>query len=265
MTFGIIIPDILLHLFATEKQYPVVDFNDLFGVHAGPLGLLLPLATSSATALSRSDPEPMAITTAAFPDRHNNASRRKFTATTRPYPKGDCTICLETLSTGSLVVLPCRHMLHRRCLCALSGNPTTGASSMVRCPCCRQSIDRYDLLTLGFRSRPSQVIESARRCHCIRTLSISPDPLEQRRMYNMDRIARLILRCRNTIASDGLVYNVSVLAIERAIHSRRLLVRSISAQLRDCRPDTEVETIKTIVACHVEVLMRSGGIMQTEI
>lgn len=79
----------------------------------------------------------MAITTAAFPDRHITQRRKVLH---RPYPKGDCTICLESLSTGPLAVLPCRHILHRRCLCALSGNPTTGSSSMVRCPCCRQCL-----------------------------------------------------------------------------------------------------------------------------
>lgn len=88
--------------------------------------------------------------------------------------------------------------------------------------------------------------------------------MDQPGVYHMDRIAQLVLGCRNAVASDGLVYNVCVLAIERAIHSRRFLVQTIAVQLRDCRPGADLDLIKTALACHVEVLMRSGGVVQSD-
>lgn len=129
MTFGVI-----CMAPACAAQGPSPDFSDLFtSAHTQPLPLRMLLSLTSQN--PRFDP-PAAITTAAFPDR----LQRKRVRKRKTCHKGDCTICLESLVCGTAIALPCGHVLHRRCLCALSGNETTGASSMIRCPSCREAL-----------------------------------------------------------------------------------------------------------------------------
>lgn len=70
----------------------------------------------------------------------------------------------------------------------------------------------------------------------------------------------LVQQCGDTEAVDGFLYNCTLLAIERSLCHRRSLVQSLFTQLRAPRNRhfETLEFIRTTVACHVEVLMRTS-------
>jgi hypothetical protein len=133
---------------------------------------------------------PQPITTTSFPDRpaadppvhpattraaKRRSSRRRARTDEDPVvrkksraggggPDG-CAICLESLDAASpAAVLPCAHSYHRRCLFAVLTAPTLGSCSMVRCPLCRASVDRYDLAAMGYDVGPRRLARAQRRC-----------------------------------------------------------------------------------------------------
>ena len=62
-------------------------------------------------------------------------------------------------------------------------------------------------------------------------------------------------------ADDGFVYNVCILAIDRANAHRLNFARTLGIQLKSSRNQIhdQVEFITQNLACHIEVLMRTSN------
>jgi hypothetical protein len=205
---------------------------------------------------------PTAVSTADFPDRRRPKPRRGVQRTNLRKRGRDtmCSVCLDPLDTTDTVRLPCAHELHRRCLFALLCTPVLGCHSMMRCPLCRREVDRYDLRAVGLDAAPRRLRGVANRCAALRALSTGAVGALAASAGEAPVCvtARLIRRCRHLSAEDGFVYNCAVLALERAIHHRRLFQHTLNAQLRHAAADTDVhELIRTNLACHVEVLIKT--------
>lgn len=92
---------------------------------------------------------PTPVCTADFPDAHKGVRH-----TSPPLPQKqrrltNCSICLESMRPVRSLTLPCGHTHHRVCIFSVLTVPVLGAQSMLRCPLCRYSLDRYDLRSLG--------------------------------------------------------------------------------------------------------------------
>lgn len=163
-----------------------------------------------------------------------------------------CAICLESVLKTSALMLPCHHTFHRLCLFAVLTAPALGSNSMLRCPLCRATLDRYDLAAMGCDVSPRRLALAHRRCQALIQLGSSGSTPQT--------VAWLVQRCSDTEAVDGFLYNCTLLAVERALCHRRTLVQSLYAQLRAARNRhfDPHEFIRTTVACHVEVLMRTA-------
>lgn len=169
-----------------------------------------------------------------------------------------CPICLEDVTTA-WICLPCGHRMHRICAYGLLTMPALGSGGMMRCPMCRDTIDRYDLKGMGFDVLPSQLCRIAGRCDAVRALG-SGGGMDAGMRPNYNRVARLVRQSSGTRASDGFVYNTALLAIERAIFHRKGLVLSLADQL--VRPNSTSFDVTTfidgVVKSHIEVLMGSA-------
>lgn len=210
---------------------------------------------------------PTPVTTSNFPDHgadnvHPNSGRRRRKRARRQDVL-DCSICLEPLH-HEVATLPCKHQLHRRCLFSLTTYPVLGARSMVHCPMCRYALDRYDLRdALGCEVSVSRMKHTADRCGYLRTLtngtcSATAAALSQ---ATTTMVANLVAGCQSMTADDGFVYNVAVLAIDRAISHRQNFVTSLRMQL-ECPRNRTLDTMEFIagnLSCHIEVLMRTAS------
>lgn len=164
-------------------------------------------------------------------------------------------MCLEMLTDPTVTTLPCRHRLHGKCLWGILTSTSLGAVSMMRCPLCRQSMDRYDLAALQYPVSPSELARVSRGCGAWRSL------LGGSLGVPSARVAASIQRCASLTARDGFVYNACVLALERMLHHKAGFARSLFAQLAAPLPTTadRCAFIDSSLACHVEVLIRTAN------
>ena len=254
------------------QDFPGSGFEEAGGLDPTFLNTLLlpPLMLSGAAGRSPSHRLPRPIATTSFPDRlpvrpatqRRSTRRRARSADTqtlaskrnRPDP-GGCAICLEPLDGPSLAVLSCTHSYHRKCLFAVLTAPAMGGCSMVRCPLCRATVDRHDLAAMGYDVSPQRLALAARRCGALFQLASGGG-------YGMQAVSSLVQQCGDTEAIDGFLYNSTVLAIERALYHRLGLIQSLDSQLRSYRNRhfDPVEFVRTSLACHVEVLMRTAAV-----
>ena len=211
---------------------------------------------------------PTPVCTSDFPDELPFVKKPRSNSTrTRPKRRRtttcDCCICLDPMTSISSVAWPCKHELHRLCLFSLMNYPVLGERSMVHCPLCRDSLDRYDIRErIGCDVSVKRMAQTALRCDrlrkltngsCASTAMGSSQPLSR-------VVAQLVQGCRSMTADDGFVYNVAILAIDRAILHRKNFARSLEMQLRSPRSqdlDT-MEFIQSNLACHIQVLIRTS-------
>jgi hypothetical protein len=127
---------------------------------------------------------------------------------------------------------------------------------------------------MGFENaaNPARLGVVATHCHCVRALvSGVAYPHTQKHLSSlsvMDRVAHLVLACKDASASDGLIYNTSLLAIERALHHRKMLTVFIRNHIREQQQQQQsnggdkgrdwYDVIKDTVACHVDVLLHTA-------
>ena len=252
----------------TSTATLLIDLDDPFGqfleaavVHGGPLSG----SASSAGPISTVD----------FP---RPTDRKRTRRVRRPTARGEgCCICLESLAApgrppgaegggglrrprGSVVTLPCTHSLHDRCLWAVQTNGSLGATSMMRCPLCRFALDRYSLYAMGYDVRPSQLVGIAGACGAFRAL-LTNDLWRQHRGPDARRLAlvRAIRQCRSLSALDGFVYNTCVVALERMLQHKRLMVHTLRLQMGR-RPPDPMEVIRSTLAYHVDVLIHTAHV-----
>jgi hypothetical protein len=137
---------------------------------------------------------------------------------------------------------------------------------MVRCPLCRYELDRYDLRGMAFRCDPAQLRSAHVHCLSLRALLYGEEAAAamEEDVPPMQRVGRLVLRCKDTDVTDGLVYNVCLLAIERALFLRVHMVDRLRGDLEDqhrrhqqpgCFPFDEYRYIQNSLQVHVEVLL----------
>ena len=84
----------------------------------------------------------------------------------------------------------------------------------------------------------------------------------------MAQIARIIQQCKETKAVDGLVYNVCILPLDCSLAHRLLFAQNRADELNhhSDRPLADpCEVIAASLACHVDVLMRTGGFMAIDL
>lgn len=174
-----------------------------------------------------------------------------------------CPICLEDV-TSAWMCLPCGHRMHRVCAYGLLTLPALGSGGMMRCPMCRDTIDRYDLQEMGLDVSPPQLQRIAVRCNAVRALG-SGGGMDSRMQPNYAAVARLVRQSSGARASDGFVYNTVLLAIERAIFHRKGLVRGLADQLavRQTPLDT-ITFIDGVIKSHVDVLIGAAHAVVTD-
>lgn len=203
---------------------------------------------------------PTPISTSDFPD---HPPPRGATVRTRngrgKRSRGDCCpVCLELAGTAAnLITMPCAHTMHRLCVFALLTAPVLGARSMLRCPMCRYTLDKYDVAAMGCDVSPRRLSLASRRCNSLRQLTLGSDH---------GSLAKLVRECSTTEAVDGFIYNAVVLSLERAIFHRLAFVRSLESQLRAPRNAAfgVAEFVESSLACHIEVLIRTTNVGLTE-
>lgn len=175
-----------------------------------------------------------------------------------------CCVCLDglLLTAADEVELPgCRHRLHSRCLWAVLTGPSLGADSMMRCPMCRQALDRYDLRDMGCAVGPADLRCLAQACHAFRSLLTSrtgrlhaEDPVA-----HATQVAHAIRQAATLTARDGFVYNTCILSLERMLDHKLQFVNTLAVQLsvqrRGVWPAGAVtDFVDSALACHVDVL-----------
>ena len=247
--------------------FPFSAFEDLF-VDSGPsvFGGLLdsPLLSSLLMQGTRIPEIPTPVSTAGFPDSEAPIRKRTRSSTSSLSkraclsPTPDCCICLEPVLHSNAATLACKHTLHRVCLFSLMTFPVLGARSMVHCPLCRHALDRYDIKILCDVS-VLRLVQAAKRCSGLRKLTTGACSSSREPSFQV--AAKLIQGCNKMTADDGFVYNVCVLAIERANTHRLNFARTLGMQLKSSRNQIhdQVEFIAQNLACHIEVLMRTSN------
>ena len=181
-----------------------------------------------------------------------------------------CAICLEPLRR-QVGRLPCRHRLHHACMWGILPMPVLGASSMLRCPLCRQALDRHDLDRLGYDVSPRRLADVARGCRDFRALLQGHGPASPMEAVfgglgrpsagpaERGALVQRILGCGRLGPADGFVYNTCVLPLERMLHHRLGFVHNVAAQLA-MEPGTDAcDLIENWLSCHVDVLMHTSG------
>ena len=143
--------------------------------------------------------------------------------------------------------------------------PVLGERSMVHCPLCRDSLDRYDIRErIGCDVSVKRMAQTALRCDKLRKLTNGSGALTAMgSSLPLSRVvAQLVQGCRSMTADDGFVYNVAILAIDRAILHRKHFARTLDMQLRSPRNQDHdtMELIQSNLACHIQVLMRTSMI-----
>lgn len=218
---------------------------------------------------------PRPMTTSSFP--FQNTPRRRAGKRTRGAPVAsrgrrchsdptDCPVCLETVcgSDPHTATLPCGHSMHSVCANGLLTLPVLGADSMMRCPLCRCTVDRYDLLIMGMDVSPSRLRLVERRCAAVRSLA-SGGGMTPASLPDYGGVAQLVRAAAKTESSDGFVYNTVLLALDRALFHRRGIVMNIAAQLiykaaTLRNPGDEIAFIEGAVACHIQVLLETAHV-----
>lgn len=170
-----------------------------------------------------------------------------------------CCVCLEP--TGEVQApsasLGCNHCLHSLCLWGVLTNPCLGANSMMRCPMCREVVDRHGLAALGYDVSPRHLARVSRGCDAFRGL-VSNDvtgPLDTPRTV---LVSRAVLSAATLTAVDGFVYNACLLALDRMIHHKRQFTASLNAHLATRRTPDRCDFIASSLACHVDVLIHTA-------
>lgn len=176
--------------------------------------------------------------------------------------RGDknCPVCLEPiLRRPQHICLPCGHQMHGTCAFGLLNLPVLGASAMVRCPLCRAFLDRYDIETMGIPVGPRDLAGVERRCLAVRRLA---QPFSATENTKTTEVSALVRRCRGGRASDGFIYNIAILPIERALYHRRNLANQIKDQMRlsPTRDYPIADFVDLALECHVTVLIKTASI-----
>ncbi len=131
---------------------------------------------------------------------------------------------------------------------------------MLRCPMCRGAIDRFDLGAMGLDVSPAQLKRISARCDAVRAIGAGGGMTTTQRP-DYEAVARLVRRCEGTRASDGFVFNVVLLSIERAIFHRKGFMQGLVGQLG--RPFNagldEKSFIDNALASHVDVLIKTAN------
>ena len=247
--------------------FPFSAFEELFA-DSGPAvfgGLLdSPLLSSLLMQGTRIPEIPTPVSTADFPDSDPRAKKRTRSCTSGLSKRAclsstlDCCICLEPVLQSNSATLACKHTLHRVCLFSLMTFPVLGARSMVHCPLCRHALDRYDIKSLCDVS-VMRMVQATQRCARLRKLTTGACSFSREPSFQV--AAKLIQGCNKMTADDGFVYNVCVLAIDRANMHRLNFSRTLGIQLKSSRNQIHdpLEFINQNLACHVEVLMRTSN------
>ena len=163
---------------------------------------------------------PTPLSTTEFPDR---IARKRPKGKRRRSPAASCearfcAICLEPLVDARIAELPCGHAFHRCCVFGLLTAPALGSASMLTCPLCRGTIDRYTVRSFGCDVSPQRLALAQRRCFALRLLCTG-DPVDT---APMQTVCRLVKECAKTEAVDGFLYNACVIALERALFHRAI-------------------------------------------
>ena len=146
---------------------------------------------------------------------------------------------------------------------------------MMHCPLCRFALDRYNLRDeMSFNVSVARLRLTSVRCNNFRMGFLSGfhthgDPnakiitggCNATASEPVSRVAsKLVQGCFAMKAEDGFVYNVSLLALDRAVSHRLQFIRSLQFQLRNPRNQGDSEWIHEFIAgnlaCHIEVLIR---------
>lgn len=119
-------------------------------------------------------------------------------------------------------------------------NRVLGAHSMMRCPLCRENVDRVDLQQMGYDVSPKRMTQAAGRCNALRSLMHGVSHANNTGFTTPEeRVTRLIQMCAQTTGSDGLVYNTCVLHVERALAHRKHFIADLEAELSSRQVRTE--------------------------
>lgn len=224
--------------------------------------------------------------------------RRSGSARIPPPPEGpeDCCICLEiggiryfhiiTITRGvpppralsphpnpQRHDLPCQHSFHAPCLWGVLTNLCLGSHSMMRCPLCRYSVDRYDLQAMGYDVRPSNLRRISWGCTAYHDLvtgalsAVSIHPGGNSALSRSSRVTRAILRSATLTSMDGYVFNTCLLSLHRMIFHKINFAESLHQQMllmpaRGNDPaatcDERIAFVNSSLDCHIDVLIHTA-------
>lgn len=113
---------------------------------------------------------------------------------------------------------------------------------------------------MGYDAIPSRLILTQRRCNGLRRLACGVP------RTSTQSVAKLVQQCADTTAADGLFYNVSILALERALFHRITFRRSLEYDLGQSRNHAfdQWQFIQSSLACHIDVLMHTSNVTTEE-
>lgn len=180
-----------------------------------------------------------------------------------------CPICLDPLTCG-VCRLFCDHRLHHQCLWGILPVSALGGCTMLRCPMCRATMDRYTLRLLGYDVSVPNLRVVSRGCQDFRDmLHVNPMmgllQVDGGQSPNPDSRRRMVHRILNTCLlgpADGFLYNVCVLAIDRMIADKRSFATNLRVQVATADACTDVHAlVQAAVACHVDVLIHASHVI----
>lgn len=255
----------------------------MFGGAASPLpSFAVPLFSAPLPASLTYHPSP--ISTVDFPlPSLPRTRKRTLSSVMRCRSKSlraadTCCVCLDPLwssTTGggetvnNEARLPaCQHCLHVRCLWAVLTGPSLGADSMMRCPLCRQSLDRYDLRQMGYAVGPRELQRVARACQAYRSLLTTTTTTHRDQAAHTKQVAHNIREAATLTARDGFVYNTCILSLDRMLDHKLRFADTLATQIalqRRLWPATtglsDVDVVASSLACHVDVLVHTARVV----
>lgn len=183
----------------------------------------------------------------------------------QPCPPKDsfCVICQFPVGKrkGMWSTLPCDHTFHTRCLFGLSPCASTGATSAMCCPLCRESIYRNELSDMGISVTVRDLKRSDQHCYKIRNILSGRVHTEASLFQHLRGLSHLQ-------SADGFIRSACTLHIERSIFHKLQLVTQLhrlqKEQLSHGSSVTGVglcDLYDMAIACHVEVLIAVRAIL----
>lgn len=183
----------------------------------------------------------------------HSSRKRKRNRVIEPAKNGDlCPCCLETIGSAG-IVLKCGHPIHTDCFYRLLPTMHTHILS-VSCPMCRVKVQPEDISSL--LNAQLVTVKGLLRTHraCRAMQRIRNPPLVYKSFVKDFCLAT------DVQASDGIVYNVFLINIDRSIQWKKMLMPCIGKSIRGNPHKCPLEIVSEMIEAHTSTLLHSDSI-----